>query len=410
MSFPDVVSSVNSFIKEYYPLLSLISATLTVLFGVRFGWWQTVWNKVRSFWRTDVRALKRQNAELNNKLAQVRDAYHDDNDLWLREPINKPTGYDVSLQRSIPILLIANLKGGVGKTTVAANLATYFEAEHDERVLAIDLDYQGSLSSMLLPAPNNREERSAQAIKELIRGSASGHSALANSLQIRNSTKDSRIIDCDDPFANFETRLVLKWLVGDLDGDIRYNLARVLHSSEIQDAFDRIIIDAPPRFTTGFINALCASTHLIVPFVLDILSAERVGLSLRKIKRMRGQLFPHLELAGVVGTMKRTQASELGFTEKKAVAEARRRVMQNWGRGDYVLKDALIPRKQIISDNAGIAPPSPHVAREVFAPLGREIFARTSAVSPLESDLSLSTNRQRRGRNHEGQFADSPVA
>lgn len=410
MSFPDLASSVNSFLKEYYPLLSLISATLTFLFGVRFGWWQTVLNKIRSFWQTDIRALKHQNAELNNKLAQVRDAYHDDNDLWLREPIAKPAGYDVSLQRSIPIILIANLKGGVGKTTIAANLATYFQTEHDERVLAIDLDYQGSLSSMLLPAPNNREERSAQAIKDLIQGSANGHSTLANSLQIRNSTNDSRIIDCDDPFANFETGLVLKWLVGDIDADIRYSLARVLHSPEIQNAFDRVIIDAPPRFTTGFVNALCASTHLVVPFVLDILSAERVGLSLRKIKRMRGQLFPHLELAGVVGTMKRTQASELGFTEKKAIAEARRRVTQNWGHGDYVLKDALVPRKQIISDSAGIAPPSPQVVREIFAPLGKEIFARTSAVPVQEADVPPPANHPRRGRNHESQFADSPVA
>jgi cellulose biosynthesis protein BcsQ len=49
------------------------------------------------------------------------------------------------MQDSIPIVLFANLKGGVGKTTLAANLTSYFEIQHAERVLAINLDFQGSL-------------------------------------------------------------------------------------------------------------------------------------------------------------------------------------------------------------------------------------------------------------------------
>jgi hypothetical protein len=105
--------------------------------------------------------------------------------------------------------------------------------------------------------------------------------------------------------------------------------------------------------TAGLVNALCASTHLVVPFVLDLLSAERVGLFLRTVKRMRGQLFPHLELAGVVGTMKGDGTQKLRDAEREAIAEAERGV-RNWAPGNYVLANVLIPRKQLISDTAGV--------------------------------------------------------
>jgi cellulose biosynthesis protein BcsQ len=202
----------------------------------------------------------------------------DDQNIWLGDPIIQPEAYHERMQVSIPILLIANLKGGVGKSTIAANLVPYFEKEHKESVLAIDLDYQGSLSSMLLPEPYNRQPRQAQTLKDLVCGRCDNIGAFGISRPARDTVLDSRIIDCDGPFANFETRLLIQWLSGEVDGDVRYGLARSLLDPAIQKRFHRVIIDAPPRMTTGFVNALCASTHLVVPFVLDTLSAERVGL------------------------------------------------------------------------------------------------------------------------------------
>jgi hypothetical protein len=70
--------------------------------------------------------------------------------IWLTEPIRRPKGYAGWFARGLPILVVANLKGGLGKTTIAANLAAYFAKEKSKRVLLIDLDFQGSLSSMVL--------------------------------------------------------------------------------------------------------------------------------------------------------------------------------------------------------------------------------------------------------------------
>ena len=347
-----------------------------------------MWCKFRDMWRTDIRALKAENAELAHTLNRVRDAFKDNNNMWLRQPVNKPDGYDERLQKSIPILLFANLKGGVGKTTIAANLANYFERRRGERVLAIDLDHQGSLTSMLLPGESARMQRPAEIVKSVIGGMPPlGGAMFAERVRIRHSVRNSHLIECDDAFGNFETRLLLEWLINDRKDDIRYNLARVLHSPEVQGHFDRVIIDAPPRMTTGLMNALCASTDLVVPFVLDILSAERVGLFLGTVRRMRGQLFPHLELAAAVGTFKGDSTGNLRDAEKRAVTEAERGVRTNWGPGDYVLKDVLIARKQPIADTAGIG--IDVAVAKFFDPLGDKLFEITNRRRPLMTETRL---------------------
>jgi cellulose biosynthesis protein BcsQ len=407
MAFSELLATAKDIAKEYYPLFMILSGAFTALFGHRRGWWHPIWQKLQLFWSTDVRELKNQTQELKDKLNRVRAAFGEDNNLWLRQPITRPERYDARMQQSIPILLIANLKGGVGKTTIAANLAAYFETRRNERVLAIDLDHQGSLSSMLLPEPLNREERAGRSIRALLEGSKDGRSsfeAIFASCPVRDSERDARLVDCDDPFADLETRLALRWLIGDIDQDIRYNFARVLLSEEVQHNFQRIIIDAPPRITTGFVNALCASTHLVVPFVLDRLSAERVGQTLERFRRMKGQLFPHIELAGVVGTMKGDKTAFLRDAERESLEEAKRAVRQAWGYGDYVLENALIPRKQAIADAAGIRIVYPQ-ATAIFDPLGDEISRRVpgcAAPRPVAQAL--------RGNGDASQLADSPAA
>jgi hypothetical protein len=122
--------------------------------------------------------------------------------------------------------------------------------------------------------------------------------------------------------------------------------------------------------------------------VLDILSAERVGLFLEAVKQMKPKLFPYLELGAVVGMMKGDKSPILRETEMKAVAEAMSRVKQKWGPGDYVLEKLLIPRKQPIADAAGvsIAYFGSKEVRDIIDPLGREIFNRTRRERPHHED------------------------
>lgn len=210
---------------------------------------------------------------------------------------------------AIPILTIANLKGGVGKTTLAANLAGYFAKNamstrrqgEPYRILLIDLDFQGSLSSMVL----HREDRfppagSLSKASQLICGDLSA-AAVCEAARCPESDRIQAIPAYYD-LARIETRTFMQWMLQTLNKDLRYILHDVLRDPVVQHRFDIVIIDAPPRLTTGSVQALCASTHVLVPTRLDGLSGEAVASFFDQMETLR-RIWPQLRFVGVVGTM-----------------------------------------------------------------------------------------------------------
>lgn len=93
---------------------------------------------------------------------------------------------------------------------------------------------------------------------------------------------------------------MVEWLIGKRHGDLRYVLAEALHDRKIQERFDMILVDAPPRLTTGAVQALCAATHVLIPTILDELSAEAAGGFVGQLV-VNQALWPHLRLLGVFG-------------------------------------------------------------------------------------------------------------
>src|SRR5260370_35877134 len=85
--------------------------------------------------------------------------------------------------------------------------------------------------------------------------------------------------------------------------DVRYALAKILHSDIVQRAFDLIIIDCPPRLTTSEIQAFCASSHLLIPTIFDRTSAEAVVSLCGQIETLkRAGICTYLKYIGIVGT------------------------------------------------------------------------------------------------------------
>jgi chromosome partitioning protein len=250
---------------------------------------------------------------------------------WLKQPIAMPIGYDERMGRSIPVLMIGSLKGGVGKTTLSANIASYFAARwfgqggQRLRVLLVDLDFQGSLSTMTV-SPSVRYSQPSKANMlvsgELWNGTIAavaeplsqpgGYFGL--SLSILPATYD---------LATAENRTLIEWLFPRshrelLDGllrllrmpgaepqshaDLRYKLAEAFLDPAVQRDFDLIVIDAPPRLTTAHIQALCASTHLLIPSIIDQLSGDAVARYADQIA-VHQPIAPHLQIIGVVGTV-----------------------------------------------------------------------------------------------------------
>ena len=255
---------------------------------------------------------------------------HEGKGVWLTTPIEQPRHYwrDVANAR---ILAIANLKGGVGKTTLAANLGAYLAREWQKRVLLIDLDFQGSLSSMAFPGKDwlPGAHQSSLATR-LISGDIAPVDVplLAQEVDLRsgeNGPGRLQVITAYYDLAQADNRIMIEWLLqcihfrpGDLrealierlrgnllgTADVRYTLAKSLHSDIVQRAFDLIIIDCPPRLTTAKIQALCASSHLLIPTIFDRTSAEAVVTLYEQIETLkRARICPHLRYMGVVGTM-----------------------------------------------------------------------------------------------------------
>jgi len=254
---------------------------------------------------------------------------------------------------SIPIITIAAMKGGVGKTTITANLAAYLDAK-GKRVLLIDLDYQGSLSQMITSAANSSKKSSA--VDELIRGKMTPQALLESVQSLGSALPNTRLLSCFYEFSDVETEVMIDWACRTRHGqdadEIRFRMEALLNSFEVQKEFDYIIIDAPPRFSTGAMNALCASTHLIIPTVLDTMSAEAAVYFSQDIAAMRQELFPSLVLIGVVPSMT-FQDEKLTPREQYLVDYLNDSLRKYWGAQKVVLTKAAVPRKNALGNVAG---------------------------------------------------------
>jgi chromosome partitioning protein len=170
---------------------------------------------------------------------------------------------------------------------------------------------------------------------------------------------------------------MLRWLASNGQPDARYFLRDALDSPEVQNAFDVILIDAPPRLTTGAINALVASTHFLVPTKLDGLSAETMGSFLRQVAGLKAHMKLDLSLAGVVGMMTPSQplTSPLRPANQDALGRVRTSLRREWRDDEYVFKRDIQERASI-SNAAGKELSTDAVALQMFKELGDELSSR----------------------------------
>lgn len=188
------------------------------------------------------------------------------------------------------IIAVANQKGGVGKTTTAANVAAGLAA-NGSLVLLVDLDPQGNASSGL--GVDTSEGKTMYDV--LLQGVS-----LADAVRV-TETENLFVLPSNNTLVAAEVDLV----------DVakrEYQLQRVLASG----GYDFIIIDCPPALGLLTINALTAAHTILIPVQTEYYALEGLGQLLGTIQRVRGQLNTSLELLGVVLTMydKRTSLSE----------------------------------------------------------------------------------------------------
>lgn len=310
--------------------------------------------------------LSDREARLKTQDAYLRSLSEGASDLWRLRPATPFPEYRqwMRAHKGAKILCIGNLKGGVGKTTIAGNLAAYVSHTLKKNVLLIDLDYQGSLSGMMLQACDIPDVESR--VERLLEPDASLATVSANRLHLANKMSRGWIVPANYTFATRENQLLFQYVIDDSSGiDLRFRLARALLHPDVRQEYDLIIIDMPPRLTLGTVNALFASHYLLVPTILDKLSGEAVQRFIAQVRsiqregfggqdrgttRTEGDQQLDLQLAGVIACM--TKSSTLAQGDKALwdlIGEAAR---DAWNE-DREFQIGTIPRRAAISNHVG---------------------------------------------------------
>jgi chromosome partitioning protein len=232
-------------------------------------------------------------------LKKVRALFVSEESLWDRPTRRSLARHAKQLREGPPVLTVENYKGGVGKSTMSANLTAYYDWL-GLKVLLIDFDYQGSLTDSIIKTDENLKLGAI----DLLEKALPPREILARREKPIPGFQNTDVLAAAYTLNRVENRVAFKWLVGESGADVRYNVHEVLSSREVRkEGYDIIIIDAPPRLTTASANAICASTHVLVPTILDNMSASAAVNTLDAILKLKDRVSPTLRIVGVVPTM-----------------------------------------------------------------------------------------------------------
>ncbi len=226
------------------------------------------------------------------------------------------------------VIVVANQKGGVGKTTTTINLGTALAAV-GETVLVIDLDPQGNASTGL---GVDRKSRRVSTYDVLLGESSLDDATIATAvprLAIAPSTLDLLGVELE--------------IAGDKDRAFRLKraLAELAATEGRGDArrYTYILMDCPPSLNLLTINALASADAVLVPLQCEFFALEGLSQLLATVEQVKKNLNPGLVIHGVVLTMfdaRNTLATQV-------VADVRRFM------GDKVY-ETVIPRNVRVSE------------------------------------------------------------
>ena len=183
------------------------------------------------------------------------------------------------------VITIANRKGGIGKTTTTASMASYLKKKNF-RVLMIDLDSQCNLSSNV-----NADVKGLTILDVLLRKGRASEAVQSTPICdiIPGSLELNKI---NDALANKTGR--------------EYRLLESLF--DIKDDYDYCIIDTPPELALATTNALTASDQLIIPTTAERFSLDGIEQLYNSVKDVWSYTNKDLQIAGILITLYNSRA------------------------------------------------------------------------------------------------------
>ena len=262
--------------------------------------------------------------------------------------------------RSSQAITVINLKGGVGKTHTTW-LTAAVGAEVGQRILIIDTDTQGNLSSSFLDRDQMRP-----GVEQLVNPAVDIDAA---TLIRRTAYELIDIIPASAALAPFDLANQMEWERADL------HLSFVDDVNDLKATYDLIVFDCPPRLSLVSFAALCASDGVVIPMEAADWGAQGIMQVTDAVKYVKDHHNAELRLLGyLVSRFKKARTYQQSYLKE---------LRSHFGENVF---DAVIPDsanfERSVTDRIPITIHAPgsreaHTARRFFA----ELIARTQRVS-----------------------------
>ena len=247
----------------------------------------------------------------------------------------------------LPVLSVGNLKGGVGKTAIVAYLA-FGLVKRGYRVLAIDLDFQASLTISL--AHSTIASNGEGTMNALLSNSSDifFHNRVA--IQGIPPWGNLTVVGSNLELADVEDSLFAELAKGKAKIDPRTLLAKKLADASLKGIFDIVLLDTPPRLTIAALNALCACTHMLIPTAPTTVSVKGVETYVSLLQQSKKAISPNGQILAVLPTLGPQHTLKDGYLKIFQTLERDIKPAPVW-------TQLHIPRRQAIADNKGYNDP-----------------------------------------------------